>query len=104
MATIDIRRSHTLDKEEARRRAEALAKGMVDKLGIRWSWDGDQIRFDVPAGAAKGATGTVSVDSSEVRVQVDLPFLLRAVKGMVEGKINQKLDDLLAKPGGDPGH
>ena len=97
MATIDIRRSHTLDKDEAKRRAEALAKGMEEKLGIRWQWDGDRIRFDVPAGAAKGATGTVSVDPRDVRVEVDLPFLLRAVKGTVESKINQKLDDLLGK-------
>jgi putative polyhydroxyalkanoate system protein len=97
MATIDISRAHTLDKDEAKRRAEALAKGLEDKLGIRWSWDGDRIRFDAPHGAAKGATGTVSVDGSAVRVEVDLPFLLRAVKGTIESKINQKLDDLLGK-------
>jgi putative polyhydroxyalkanoate system protein len=97
MATIDIRRSHTLEKDEARKRAEALAKSMEEKLGIRWHWDGDRIRFDVPAGAAKGASGTVSVDPKDVRVEVDLPFLLRAVKGTVESKINQKLDELLGK-------
>jgi putative polyhydroxyalkanoate system protein len=97
MATIDIRRSHTLDKDEAKKRAEALAKSMEDKLGIRWHWDGDRIRFDAPGGAAKGASGTVYVDPKDVRVEVDLPFLLRAVKGTVESKINQKLDDLLGK-------
>jgi putative polyhydroxyalkanoate system protein len=97
MATIDIRRSHTLEKDEARRRAEALAKGMEEKLGIRWHWEGDKIRFDAPSGAAKGATGTVYVDPTDVRVEVDLPFLLRAVKGTVESKINQKLDDLIGK-------
>jgi putative polyhydroxyalkanoate system protein len=97
MATIDIRRSHTLDKEEAKRRAEQLANGLQEKLGIRWHWEGDKIRFDAPSGAAKGASGIVSVDGSAVRVEVDLPFLLRAVKGTVESKINQKLDDLISK-------
>ena len=97
MATIDISRAHTLDKDEAKRRAEALAKGMEEKLGIRWHWEGDRIRFDAPGGAAKGATGTVHVDPRDVRVEVDLPFLLRAIKGTVEAKINQKLDDLLGK-------
>jgi len=97
MATIDITRSHTLDKEEAKRRAEALAKGLEDKIGIRWSWDGDKIRFDAPSGAAKGASGTVYVEPKDIRVEVDLPFLLRAVKGTVASKINQKLDDLLGK-------
>src|SRR3954447_12473053 len=97
MATIDIRRAHTLDKDQARKRAEELAKGLEDKLGIRWRWEGDQILFDAPSGAAKGATGKVSVDTTAVRVEVDLPFLLRAVKGTIESKINDKLDRLVAK-------
>lgn len=97
MATIDISRKHTLDKEEARKRSEQLAKSMEEKLGIRWHWEGDKIKFDAPSGAAKGATGTVHVDPAAVRVEVDLPFLLRAVKGMVEGKINDKLDTLIGK-------
>jgi putative polyhydroxyalkanoate system protein len=97
MATIDIRRSHTLDNTEARSRAEALAKSLEEKLGLRWSWDGDRIRFDAPSGIAKGSTGTVSVEAAAVRVEVDLPFLLRAMKGTVESKINRKLDDLLGK-------
>jgi hypothetical protein len=37
----------------------------------------------------------VLVDPKNVRVEVDLPFLLRAVKGTIESKINQKLDELL---------
>jgi putative polyhydroxyalkanoate system protein len=97
MATIDIRRSHTLPIEDAKKRAEDLAKSMQEKLGIRWRWEGDNIKFDAPSGAAKGATGQVSVDASQVRVEVDLPFLLRAVKGMVEGKINEKLDQVIGK-------
>jgi putative polyhydroxyalkanoate system protein len=97
MATIDIRRSHTLDKEEAKRRAETLAKGLEEKIGIRWNWEGDKIRFDAPSGAAKGANGAVHVEPKDIRVEVDLPFLLRAIKGTVESKINQKLDELLGK-------
>jgi putative polyhydroxyalkanoate system protein len=96
MATIDIKRPHTLDNDEAKRRAEAFASSMQDKLGIRWRWEGDRIRFDAVSGAAKGASGVVSVHPGSVRVEVDLPFLLRAIKGTVESKINQKLDALLA--------
>ena len=40
MATIDIRRSHTLEKDEAKKRAEELAKSMQQKLGIRWQLGG----------------------------------------------------------------
>jgi putative polyhydroxyalkanoate system protein len=95
MATIDIRRAHTLAKDEARRRAEDLAKSMVDKLGLNWRWEGDHIRFEAPSGAAKGTTGTVEVTDSLVRVQIDLPFLLRVLKGKVESKVKEKLDQVL---------
>ena len=95
MATIDIKRDHTLDIEEAKKRAEALATNMQEKLGIRWNWEGNDIRFDAPSGAAKGATGTVKVSTSQVRVEIDLPFLLRAVKGTIEGKVTEKLDKLI---------
>jgi hypothetical protein len=30
-----------------------------------------------------------------VRVQIDLPFLLRVLKGKVESKVNEKLAELL---------
>jgi putative polyhydroxyalkanoate system protein len=95
MATIDIRRSHTLDKEEAKRRAETLVQSMADRLGVLWRWDGDLIRFDAPSGVAKGSNGTIRVDPNAVRVEIDLPFLLRALKGKLESKINEKLDELI---------
>lgn len=95
MATIDIRRQHTLGKDVAKQKAESLAKGMEAKLGIRWHWEGDKIKFDAPSGAAKGATGQVGVSDSEVRVEIDLPFLLRAVKGTIEGRVNEELNKLM---------
>lgn len=97
MATIDIRRNHTLTREEARNRAEELAQGMEEKLAIRWRWDGELIRFDAPSGAAKGTTGVVRVEATSVQVEIDLPFLLRAMKGMVESKVNEKLNAALSR-------
>lgn len=95
MATIDIRRAHTLSLDDAKSKAEDLAKRMQEKLGIRWQWAGDRITFDAPSGKAKGATGSVSVSTSEVRVEIDLPFLLRPLKGLVEGKVKEKLDQAI---------
>jgi len=95
MATIDIRRAHTLPKDEARKRAEDLAKTMQSRFAIQWQWTGDAIHFDAPSGAAKGIKGEVAVSEKEVRVQIDLPFLLRMMKGTVESKVNEKLDAFL---------
>lgn len=95
MATIDITRAHSLPKDTARQRAEEFARSMEAKLGLTWTWSGDTIRFQAPSGAAKGTTGDVRVSDKEVRVTVDLPFMLRVMKGTIEGKIHEKLNQIL---------
>lgn len=95
MSTIDIRRSHTLAYDDARKRAEDLAKSMQSRFDLEWRWDGDSIVFDAPRGAAKGTKGSVQVSPNDVRVQIDLPFLLRMMKGTVESKVQEKLTQLL---------
>lgn len=96
MATIDIKRNHNLGLDAAKVKAEELANGMKDKLGIVWRWDGNNIKFDAPSGMAKGATGQVTVATAEIRVEIDLPLMLRPMKGMVESKVKEKLDRSLA--------
>ncbi len=95
MATIDVRRNHTLSKEEARKRAEALATSMQNRFNLDWRWEGDRILFEAPRGAAKGTKGSVDVSDREVRVQIDLPLLLRVMKGTVESKVQEKLGQVL---------
>lgn len=95
MATIDITRAHTLPIDDAKKKAEELAKGMADKFGIEWKWEGNTIRFDAPSGAAKGTKGEVAVTEKDVRVAIDLPFMLRVMKGTIEGKVKEKLDALV---------
>jgi putative polyhydroxyalkanoate system protein len=95
MATIDITREHALSKDEAKKRAEELAKSLETKLELKWRWEGDSIRFDAPSGVAKGTKGEVAVGDKNVRVTIDLPFLLKVMKGTVESKVNEKLAALL---------
>jgi putative polyhydroxyalkanoate system protein len=95
MASIDISRNHSLSIDDAKKKAEELAKGMADRFGIDWKWDGNTIRFDAPSGAAKGTKGEVSVTDKNVRVLIDLPFMLRVMKGTIEGKVKEKLDALV---------
>ncbi len=94
MATIEMERKHSIGKEAARKKAEELADKMKEKIGIEWAWAGDDIRFEAKSGAAKGAKGKVAVSDSLIRVEVDLPFMLRPLKGMVESKIKEKLDTI----------
>jgi putative polyhydroxyalkanoate system protein len=95
MATIDISRNHSLSIDDAKKKAEDLAKGMEQKFGLSWKWDGNTIRFEAPSGAAKGTKGEVAVSDKAVRVAIDLPFMLRVMKGTIEEKVNEKLNALL---------
>jgi putative polyhydroxyalkanoate system protein len=95
MATIDVTRAHSLPKEDAKKKAEEFAKGMQERFELEWRWQGDSIVFDAPRGAAKGTKGEVNVTDKSVRVQIDLPFLLRVMKGTIESKVEEKLTKLL---------
>jgi putative polyhydroxyalkanoate system protein len=95
MPTIDIRRSHALAKDEAKKRAEELAKSMQEKLELDWRWEGDRITFEAARGPARGSKGSVEVTDRDVRVQIDLPFLLRMLKSTVENRVREKLAELL---------
>lgn len=96
MATIDIKRNHTLPLDTAKSRAEDLANDLQQKLGITWRWEGDAIKFTASSGVAKGVKGSVAVGGSDVRVEIDLPLLMRAMKGTLVGKVEKKLDALTA--------
>ncbi len=95
MATIDISKPHALSKDDAKKKAEELARTMAEKFGIDWHWDGDTIRFDASKGAAKGTKGEVAVTDTAVRVAIDLPFMLKMMKGTIESKVNEKLAQIL---------
>jgi putative polyhydroxyalkanoate system protein len=95
MATIDISKSHSLPLDDAKKKAEELAKSMQDRLNLTWNWAGNAIKFESTSGTAKGVKGAVSVTDKSVRVEVDLPFMLRVMKGTIEDKINEKLNQLL---------
>lgn len=94
MATIDITRAHTLPIDDAKKKAEEIAKSMESRFSISWKWDGDTIRFDAPSGAAKGTKGELRVSANDVQIAIDLPFLLRVMKGTIEDKVKEKLDTL----------
>ncbi|MDQ3734899.1 MAG: polyhydroxyalkanoic acid system family protein [Actinomycetota bacterium] len=90
MANVDISREHTLGVAEAKNRALPLLEDLKSSFGVSGEWVGDQFVITQPA------KGTLDVTDTTVRVQVDLPLFLRPMKGMVESKINESLDETLA--------
>ena len=90
MATIDVRRAHTIGKDKARAAAESVAERLRDKIQISYQWAGDDLRFE-----RTGARGAIHVTDREVHVEIDLSLVLRPMKGKIEGKVHKYLDEAL---------
>lgn len=98
MADIEIRRTHHLGLDEARRTAQ------------RWIDDG-RARFDlvstVAAGADRdtihfkrpGVQGTLVAAADHFELTATLGFLLRGFSGAIHAEIERQLDALLAEAG-----
>ena len=56
MAQIDIHRPHGMSEDAARRRAEDLARRLEQRRGVRWRWEGDELRLDAPSGHLANAS------------------------------------------------
>jgi putative polyhydroxyalkanoate system protein len=90
--SISIRRRHKLDHKKARTAAAKIARDLNKRFGLEYEWNGDDIEFERP-----GASGTLHVGKNEVRLDVELSFLLFALKGPIEQAIDKELDSLFGK-------
>jgi putative polyhydroxyalkanoate system protein len=92
MSTIAIKRRHSLDHKRAKAAAEKIARDLEKRFDLDYSWDGDRIAFQRP-----GLSGTLQVGKTDVRLDVELSFLLTPLKGPIESAINKELDALFKK-------
>ena len=87
MAKIEIVRSHKLGAGEARKAVDKMAADISRKLDAKTAWRGDTLEFK-----RSGATGTIDVEESKVRINVDLGLMLTPMRGVIEQQINSYLD------------
>lgn len=92
MAKIAIHRPHKLPHKKAREAAETIAKDLKAKFSLDYAWDGDDLSFSRP-----GVNGEMHVGSKELKLDVELGFLLSALKPAIEREINSQLDLVLGK-------
>lgn len=89
MATIDITKNHTLGKAGVKTKVDEVLARIGGSLGLQGSWNGDTYNITKPA------TGTFSITDTSVRVQIELSFIQRALKGTIEDRINSELKKAL---------
>ena len=91
MARITVEREHSLGKEGARAKAEALAQKLKDKYGVESSWSGDTLNLK-----RSGVKGTVQVAEDALRIDVELGLLMSTMSGPLKSEIEKALDKALA--------
>jgi putative polyhydroxyalkanoate system protein len=92
MPTISIKRRHKLDPKHAKAAAQKIAKDLNKRFGLTCQWDGDIVSFN-----GVGVSGTMHVGKSQIRLDVELSFLMLALKGRIELAINKELETVLDK-------
>jgi putative polyhydroxyalkanoate system protein len=92
LSKITIRRRHGLDHKKAKSAAEKIARDLESRFDLEYAWDGDHIAFERP-----GLSGTLQVGKTDLRLDVELSFLLSALKGPIERAIEKELDALVKK-------
>jgi putative polyhydroxyalkanoate system protein len=92
LPNISIKRRHKLDPKHARAAAQKIAKDLNKRFGLICQWDGDDVTFD-----GVGVSGNMQVGKSQIKLDVQLSFLLSPLKGPIEREINKQLDTLLVK-------
>ena len=85
MAAIDITKNHPLGRETAKTRASQVIDRIKGEFGIQGTWTGDVFAITKPT------TGKFTVTDTTVRVEVELSFMMRPLKGKIEDKINAEL-------------
>jgi len=89
LADIDIKRAHNLGLMAARAAANKMAEHLGRKFGLEGDWKGNVLEFERP-----GVTGSLAVDDKDLRLTVNLGFLLKAMRGSIEGAVQEELDKL----------
>ncbi len=90
MPKLEITQSHTVTAAEAKQKLDTLSKDLADKYGLTSQWVSDtEAKVE-----RTGASGTIKIEQSAVRVNLDLSFALTPIKGTVETKIKDELKKL----------
>ena len=94
MPDIKFVRKHALSVAQARKIAQKAADDLAEEYDLESDWDGDTLNF-----ARSGVNGAMDVTSSEIKLEVNLGFLLKPFKTKFEQHISHRLDELLLAAG-----
>ena len=90
MPKLEISQSHNVTAEEAKKRLQQLSEGLSAKYGLSSKWLSDtEAKVE-----RSGASGSIKIEPSLVKIFLDLSFALTPLKGTIETKIKDELKKL----------
>lgn len=90
MASIHLRKEHTLGIAGARKAVSDLAVQLAASLEVQYAWHGDVLTFE-----RSDVHGSICVAETEVTVDAELGGMLGLFKGPVEKQVTTYLDQHL---------
>lgn len=100
MPRLAIEHPHALGEDEATRRIKQKIENDKEAFAGQFSnandnWQGNTLSFGFEAVGMK-VSGTMAVEEATVKIDVQLPLAAMMFKGMIEQKVHEDLDKLLA--------
>lgn len=86
-----IRRNHNLGIEEARKRADLIARDLQGQFSLRSDWRGDALHVK-----GNGVDGELRVTEDMIELNVRLGFALKLMEGPIRSAIESTIDEELA--------
>jgi putative polyhydroxyalkanoate system protein len=90
MNLIVVHRTHTLGRDEARRRIAEAVTRYAGRYAVRTVWDGDEL-----LASRAGAKARIRVSDDAVVVELELGILLGHWRERARGAVEQFLTELL---------
>jgi putative polyhydroxyalkanoate system protein len=76
-----------------------MSGSLEAKYAVKGTWQSDTVMLLAGSGMASGVKGKIVLEPTTVSIDIDLPLLLRAMKGSIESSVARKLDKTLGNPG-----
>lgn len=87
MPSIDIVQPHKKSMKDAKAAVDRVADKIGERFDVECGWNGNTMAF-----SRSGVSGEIRLGKDEVRVVVNLGFLLSALKGPIESEIHRVLE------------
>jgi Putative polyhydroxyalkanoic acid system protein (PHA_gran_rgn) len=96
---------HRLGREEAKRRVDAGIGHLAPELGavvggLDYSWNADTLNFRAAA-MWQTITGRLEVLDVAVRIEIDLPWMMRLLGETITKQVRGRAVAMLEKPAGE---